>query len=95
MRKALKPILFDDHEEKDKSISPVEGARPSEAAKNKAQSKKTPDGLPVHSFQTLLKDLATITLNDITFDNENTFQQKTTPTNVQKKILSLLKIKAL
>ena len=31
-----------------------------DAAKAKAASKRTPDGLPAHSFRTLLADLATL-----------------------------------
>ena len=39
--------------------------RPSPAARAKASSKQTPDGLPVHSFQTLLDDLATLIRNTL------------------------------
>ncbi len=35
-------------------------AQVSDAAKAKAASKRTPDGLPAHSFATLLADLATL-----------------------------------
>ena len=38
----------------------------SQAARAKAGRKRTPDGLPVHSFQTLLDDLATLTRNRVT-----------------------------
>ena len=37
--------------------------RPSPSARARAGRKRTPDGLPVHSFQTLLADLATLTHN--------------------------------
>jgi transposase len=66
MRRALAPILFDDH---DKSAAQAERssvvapARRSEAARRKAARKRTDDGLPVHSFQSLLDDLATVTRN--------------------------------
>jgi len=66
MRQALKPIIFDDHDR-----AAAEGARESivakaqrsPAAKRKASAKRTDDDLPVHSFQSLLADLATVTRN--------------------------------
>jgi hypothetical protein len=66
MRQALKPILFDDH---DKAAafaarsSIVAKAQRSGAADKKAATKRTHDGLPVHSFRSLLADLATVTRN--------------------------------
>jgi Transposase DDE domain len=66
MRQALKPILFDDH---DKAAalaarsSVVAKARRSGAADRKAATKRTHDGLPVHSFRSLLANLATVTRN--------------------------------
>jgi Transposase DDE domain len=66
MRQALKPILFDDHDkaaaDADRT-SIVAKAQRSKAADHKAATKHTPDGLPVHSFRSLLADLATITRN--------------------------------
>lgn len=44
-------------------ISPVEPARVSEIARANTDSKRTPDGLPVHGFTTLLTNLGTLTLN--------------------------------
>ena len=67
MRRALVPLLFDDDPtaaEASRS-SPVMPARSSSAARAKAGRKRTPDGLPVHSFQTLLADLATLTRNRV------------------------------
>ncbi|MDP2935158.1 MAG: IS1634 family transposase, partial [Dehalococcoidia bacterium] len=63
MRQALAPILFDDEERevaerlRDSVVAP---AKRSPKAQAKAQRKHTADGLPVHSFQTLLEDLAQI-----------------------------------
>jgi hypothetical protein len=66
MHQALKPILFDDHDkaaaDADRT-SIVAKAQRSKAADHKAATKHTPDGLPVHSFRSLLADLATITRN--------------------------------
>jgi hypothetical protein len=62
------------------------------SARAKANGKKTPDGLPVHSFQTLLDDLATITRNTIVPKPPGApgWQQDTEPTALQTKILELL-----
>lgn len=69
MRQLLKPILFDDHdraaaEATRKSI--VAKAERSNAGKRKVATKRTDDGLPVHSFRSLLADLATVTRNTMT-----------------------------
>ncbi|HVH62239.1 MAG TPA: IS1634 family transposase, partial [Candidatus Dormibacteraeota bacterium] len=66
MRQALKPILFDDHDKQDADAargSIVAKAERSKAANRKAATKRTDDGLPVHSFRSLLDDLATVTRN--------------------------------
>jgi hypothetical protein len=64
LRQALKPILFDDHDKQaadDARSSIVAKAQRSKAANRKAATKHTDDGLPVHSFRSLLDDLATVT----------------------------------
>lgn len=64
MRQKLAPILFDDHDKetaKNLRKSIVAPAQRSPAAKKKDGTKCTEDKLQVHSFQTLLKDLGTIT----------------------------------
>src|SRR5439155_1595224 len=66
MRQSLAPILFEDHDRAAGEAllaSPVAKAQPSPAAKRKAKTKRTDDGLPVHSFRSLLDDLATLTRN--------------------------------
>jgi hypothetical protein len=66
MRQRLKPVLFDDEyldEANATRASPVAKAVRSDHAKAKDASKHAEDGLPLHSFRTLLKDLATLTLN--------------------------------
>ena len=96
MRKALVPILFDDddpdgaHAKRSSIVSP---ATPSDSAQAKASTKKTPDGLPVHSFRTLLSDLATVTKNQV--ENEArglSFVSITRPTPLQHKAFNLLEI---
>jgi hypothetical protein len=67
MRERLRPILFDDHEPNQvERASPVAPAQPSHSAQAKRASKLTPQAMPVHSFQTLMRDLATCTLNQTT-----------------------------
>jgi hypothetical protein len=66
MRQALAPILFDDHQRSEAAAartSIVAPAQRSMAARRKAATKRTDDGLPVHSFQSLLAELATFTRN--------------------------------
>src|ERR1700720_3657975 len=69
MRERLKPILFDDEDpaaaarERPSIVAP---AQPSPAALRKRASKLAANGLPVHSFQSPLRDLATCTLNEMT-----------------------------
>jgi transposase len=60
MRRALAPILFEDEElpEDRKRRDPILQPKPSESVKQKKQTHKTVDGLPVHSFDTLMKELA-------------------------------------
>ena len=65
MRRRLAPILFDDQRNTDDRESPVQPAQRSDDAKRKANSGRTDDRLPVHSFQTLLDDLATLTRNRV------------------------------
>jgi Transposase DDE domain len=96
MRQALAPMLFDDHDRAAAHAlrpSPVAKARPSPAAKRKATTKQTDDGLPVHSFSTLLADLATLTRNTVRFGRAATFPLLATPTDIQRRALHLLGLK--
>jgi hypothetical protein len=68
MRQGLAPMLFEDADKQAAETlrtSVVAQAQRSPAAVQKQTTKSTPDGLPVHSFQTLLADLATIAQNTI------------------------------
>ena len=73
LRQALAPMLFDDHDraaaEAQRAFA-VAKAQPSPAAKRKAASKLTDDDLPVHSFRSLLADLATLTRNTVRFGRD-------------------------
>jgi transposase len=95
MRQALKPLLFDEDDPEAARLARtdvVSPKEPSPSARAKANGKKTPGGLPVHSFQTLLADLATITRNTIVpkLPGATGWQQDTEPTALQTKILELL-----
>jgi hypothetical protein len=93
MRQALAPILFDDHDRtaaEAQRSSPVAKARVSPAARRKAASKRTEDGHPVHSFRTLLTDLATLTRNTVRFGEDLCATVLATPTPFQQHVFELL-----
>jgi len=98
MREALAPILFDDDDKEAGEAlrqDVVAPARRSPRAEKKAARKRTQDGDPVHSFQTLLADLATIAKNRIqpSLADAPTFQKTTQPTSLQQRALSLLGVR--
>jgi transposase len=96
MRRALAPILFDDDDPQAAESareSVVTPAERSPKAKRKDLFKRTEDGLPVHSFPTLLKDLATLTRNEVRVGDQ-TLHMLSTPTPVQQRALALLKVSA-
>src|SRR5260370_22368221 len=91
----LAPILFTDHDKATAQAarhSPVAPAVRSPRALAKAATKRTPGNLPVHSFGSLLADLATICLNQIQPADPALpgFPLVTTPTPVQRQALDLL-----
>jgi hypothetical protein len=98
MRQALAPILFDDHDRSTaqaQRASPVAKARVSPAARRKLERKRTDDGLPVHSFRSLLADLATLTRNQVRFGTGKTLTMLATPTKVQQRAFDLLAVRPL
>jgi len=94
MRKALAPVLFDDDDpqaaqaQRDSIVTP---AQRSPKAQRKARRKRTDEGWPVHSFQTLLQDLATVTKNQMRMA-EQSFDIITTPTDLQQRAFDLLHV---
>jgi hypothetical protein len=94
MQQRLAPVLFKDDDPaagKAARPSPVAPAQRSPAALAKAATKATTDGGPVHSFATLLEDLATIAASRIQpADGLPAFTVITTPTPVQRQALQLL-----
>jgi len=96
MRAALAPILFDDHDRAAGEAlrsSPVAKAQPSLAAKRKAKTQRTDDGLPVHSFRTLLADLATLTRNTVKLAGAPATALLASPTQIQQRAFDLLGVK--
>ena len=99
MRQALKPILFDDHDKAQADAartSIVAKAKRSNAADRKAATQRTEDGLPVHSFRSLLADLATVTRNTMamTASPDATFVIYPQLTPVQARAFQLLGVNA-
>jgi hypothetical protein len=98
MREKLAPLLFQDHDRAGAQAqrkSPVSPAERSPAAVRKARRKRTDDGFPVHSFPTLLADLATICINHITptLPNIPAFEVLTQPSELQQRAFHLLGVK--
>jgi transposase len=97
MRQLLAPILFEDDDKeaaetmRDSIVAP---AQRSPRAEQKAMSKRTEDDFPVHSFQSLLRDLATLTRNQVQakIPGAPTFIQYSTPTPLQQRAFELLQI---
>ena len=97
MRQRLASMLFDDADKEAAEAqrkSVVAKAQRSPSAIKKQTTRQTPDGLPVHSFHTLLGDLATITRNTlVTAITPNlSLNVVTRPTAIQQKALQLLSV---
>ena len=92
MRRALAPLLF---MEEDRAAaqrergSVVQPARRSRAAQRKVQRRETDDGGPLHSFRTLLKELASLSKNTVKLGGAS-FERLTTPTPLQQRSFDLL-----
>ena len=95
MRRALAPLLFDDEElRQDRARrDPVAPAESSASAQAKKISRLTADGLPVQSFHTLLRNLATRCRNTCRIPSDTSgaaFRQLTEATPLQARALQLL-----
>jgi transposase len=97
MRQCLAPMLYDDT---DKDIaetlrpSVVAKAQRSPSAVTKQTTGRTEDGLPVHSFRSLIADLATLARNTVVtaIAPNRPFTIVTRPTRIQQKALDLLNV---
>lgn len=92
MQQSLAPLLFVDEAPPERP-DPVASAPRSDQAKRKEQTKLTADGLPVHSFRTLLANLATLVKNRVVprgADPRAAFAMLTQPTKLQQRAFDLL-----
>ncbi len=93
LRERLGPLLFTD----DTPLAPPDPVAPAErshAGKAKAGTKRTEDGLVVHSLSDLLAELGTLCRNQVRIlPSEQGFTQLTTPTALQTRAFELLKIR--
>jgi transposase len=97
LRRAWEPLLFEDEDLADdrRRRDPVGPARPSESARLKKETHATPEGLPVHSFRSLLAHLGTRCRNTCVVSGdplETTFRQVTEADAVQAEALRLIKM---
>lgn len=95
MRQRLAPMLFDDTEKEAAEAqrrSVVAQAQRSKPAVKKQTTGQTEDGLPVHSFRSLLDDLATLARNTIVTAIATNYPLTvlTRPTPIQQKAFDLL-----
>lgn len=95
MRQRLAPLLFDDEQlsQDRRHRDPVAPAESSASAQTKKTTRTTADGLPVHSFATLLQELSTRCRNTcrIAADlDAPAFQQLTEPNALQSRAFQLL-----
>jgi hypothetical protein len=95
LRQRLAPMLFHDTDRdaaEAQRNGPVAKAERSPAAIAKQTTGVTPDGLPVHSFSSLLADLATLARNTVTtaINPHRPFTLLTRPTPIQQKAFDLL-----
>jgi transposase len=97
MRQALAPLLFDDETlpATRKRRDPVAPAKPTASATKKKIDRETEDGLPIHSFTTLMAELGTQCRHRcrLKSDPESpAFFQHTQPTPLQTRALELIRL---
>jgi transposase len=94
LRRSLAPLLFQDHDRAaaaGERASVVAKAEISPAARRKKSRRKTEDGLPVHSFRTLLADLGTATRTRVRV-GEHAFHKLAQLTPLQERAFQLLEV---
>ena len=97
MRRRLAPLLFEDDDRaaaRAARNTPVEKAKVSPGAKRKADTKRTPEGLVVHSFETLIEDLSGVALNKVCLPGQpdTSLAIVTQPTPIQARAFELLDV---
>jgi Transposase DDE domain len=98
MRRSLAPLLFDDEHKDDAQTlreSIVAPAVRSSSARRKDTTKRNGDGLPVQSFQGIIKTLGVISKNKIQpkLAGAKAFDKTTTPSPLQQRALDLLGVR--
>jgi Transposase DDE domain len=92
LEQRLAPLLFTD----DSPLAPADPVAPAQrspAAKRKASTKQTEDGLPVSSFRDLLDALATLCRNRLRLrGSQASFDQLTEQNKLQRRALELLEL---
>jgi transposase len=100
LRRAWAPLLFEDEQRREerKRRDPILPAKPSDSVQLKKHSHQTVEGLPVHSFQGLLSDLASRARVTYTLKSEKSeekspvnFRQVPEPTPVQARAYQLVR----
>jgi transposase len=94
LERAWAPLLFKD-EDKPMPVDVVAPARRSPSALAKTRGQRLADDTPVHSFRSLLAELATLTKNTVRIPNSSaTFEKLSNPTPLQSRALQLLGLSA-
>jgi hypothetical protein len=92
LERAWAPLLFRD-ETPPARVDPVAPPERSAGARAKERDHRTPEGFPVHSFGTLLAELATLTRNRVVpagADERAAYDVLTTPTELQTRAFALI-----
>jgi len=97
LRQALAPLLFDDEElsEDRKERDPIKPAVASKSAKKKKSTKTNKEGLPVHSFRSLVMELGTRSRNRCKLKSASESPliiQDTEPTPLQIRAMELIRL---
>jgi transposase len=95
LRKVWAPLLFEDEElpQERKRRDPILPAKPSESAQQKKMARKTAEGFPVHSFATIMKELASRARVTYALQSQGssvTFKQVPEPTPLQARAYELI-----
>jgi hypothetical protein len=97
LRRAWATLLFDDETlpEARQLRDPVAPAQPSAAARRKRAQRRTADGLPIHSFRTLMAELGTRCRHRCRLKadpDSPVITQHTEPTPLQSRALDLIRL---
>jgi transposase len=98
MRDRLAPLLFDDNDPagaSERRASVVAPAERSASAERKSRTRKADDGLTIHSFPDLLRQLGTLSRNQVTAELPEpvSFVQYAASTPLQSRAFELLDVK--